>query len=138
MTLAPTSQGNATQSFTAEAGGTIAIGCGVKFKAATTNTVELSGAGDDGCGVASATPVAGATATTAYASGDAVSVQRGQVLVRSGAAFAAGAELTTDAAGKFITRTAATEGEWGQAAQVAGGADEYVLAYINPSAALNN
>ena len=133
-----TSQGDATPTFSGTTGA-VALALGVGVKASGTNTYVVAGAGDDGVGVTNATPSdAGATAGATYAVGAAVSIQRGQCIVCSGAAITVGDELTTDAAGKFIKRTAATEGAWGHATTAAGGADEFITAYINPSSALHN
>lgn len=89
----------------------------VKLSAA--DTVVLASAGTDKC--------IGINQRTTETTNDEIPVKTsGYSLVRSGAAFAAGAYLTADSAGRAVATTTSTDRTFAIATQAANNADEFV------------
>ena len=103
-----------TRSFIAETDLSAKKYFGVKF-GTDAEEVDLAGAGE-GFGVLMNSPLVGETAE--------VAMNGGGAMVQSGAAYAKGAELACDAAGKFVAASS-TNIVLGIAIDAAGGADEY-------------
>lgn len=86
--------------------------------------IACSVAGEKVLGIVQNKPAAGEAAEV---------LTLGESKVRAGAAFAAGALLMTNAAGKLITGATAGSTLIGWAFEAAAAADEIVSAYINPA-----